>query len=145
MARVFENDKCKIDNMSQIKVLWICNFSNPEIRKKLLLQHRGLDYIVRKLLKLKDLSTTDFGIWNTNGINEIKAHPEISLYVISPHHNLSTNLQKFDMDGIHYYFYREQSYTLKWKILTKIFKKSSSFWFLSNFMLVGKVSFVHIN
>ena len=64
--------------MSQIKVLWICNFSNPEIRKKLLLQHRGLDYIVRKLLKLKDLSTTDFGIWNTNGINEIKAHPEIS-------------------------------------------------------------------
>ena len=137
MARVFENDKCKIDNMSQIKVLWICNFSNPEIRKKLLLQHRGLDYIVRKLLKLKDLSTTDFGIWNTNGINEIKAHPEISLYVISPHHNLSTNLQKFDMDGIHYYFYREQSYTLKWKILTKIFKKSSSF--LSSRNIISKI------
>ena len=123
--------------MSQIKVLWICNFSNPDVRKKLFLRHIGLDNIVRRLLKLKDLSNTDFGIWNTNGINEIKSHPEISLYVISPHHNLSTNLQKFDMDGIHYYFYREQSYTLKWKILTKIFKKSSSF--LSSRNIISKI------
>lgn len=107
-------------------VLWICNFSNPEVRSQLSLNN-GLDFLVRRFLNKKNLSYTDYGIWNTNGINEVKKYKTIELHVISPHANLRTNVQSFVLDGVHYYFYRVNENTLFGKICQKLLRRTPSY------------------
>ena len=60
--------------MDRIKVVWVCSFSNPEIRN-LFPKHKSL---FSKLLK-KQFTETDSAQWNTNGIKEFEK--EIKDYI----------------------------------------------------------------
>ena len=79
---------------SKIKVVWICHFSNPQIRKRLKFKN--------SFIRKKELF--DFAIWNTNGIKEFEKFDDIELHVISPHAYIS-NIQEFNINGIYYYFF----------------------------------------
>jgi glycosyltransferase involved in cell wall biosynthesis len=80
-------------NMSKIKVVWICHFSNEDIRKMLPLTKKGL-------------KVSDFAPWISGLIKEFKTFQEVELHVISPHVGLKVSEYSFTNDGVKYYFYQ---------------------------------------
>ena len=96
----------------KIKVVWVCHLSNEEIRKRL---H------FRKMT-LRKVGMVDFAKWNTNAINEFKKFDDIELHIISPHLNLSSKIQEFTLEGIHYYFFRSEDDNLLFRIKRKLMK-----------------------
>jgi glycosyltransferase involved in cell wall biosynthesis len=76
-----------------LTVVWICHFSNEEVRKRL-------------PLVTKSQKITDFAPWIPNLIQEFKQFKEINLHVIAPHVGLKTLARSFDMDGVHYHFFK---------------------------------------
>ena len=96
----------------KIKVVWICEFSNSIVRSHLSFRNDYLDSFVRKLFHKQSMKNTDYGIWNTNGIEEIKKYSEIELFVVSPHYHIKGNEQRFDQEGIHYLFFNDEKNSL---------------------------------
>lgn len=71
----------------RLKVVWICHFSNSEIRAKL-----GIK---------KDIQET--APWVSSSINLFKNRSDINLYIISPYSGLKKD-KEFVLDGINYKF-----------------------------------------
>lgn len=95
----------------KIKVVWICHLSNEKIRENLHLKSRAN----KNALK-------DFSQWNTNGIDEFKNFDDIELHIISPHMQLSSKLEEFVKDGIHYHFFRSEDDRFLFKLKRKFLK-----------------------
>lgn len=74
---------------NKLKIVWICNFMNQTIQKKL-----GMDG-----------NEKEFGPWITLGIEEVKKRNDIELHVISPCYRILRNC-KFTDKNIKYYFIR---------------------------------------
>lgn len=87
-----------------IKVAWICNVSNPDIRKYLDLR---LPFW-RKLLNYINIGNIDEVIpdnsqWNTNAIVEFSKIKDVDLHVVFVHPNLHRAKQHFEIQGINFY------------------------------------------
>lgn len=95
----------------KIKVVWICHFSNDDVREKL---------SFRSFLSNRDVK--DYAQWNTNAINEFKKFNDIELHVISPHPNLLSELQEFSKDGIYYHFFRSEDDRFFFRLKRKFLK-----------------------
>lgn len=95
----------------KIKVVWVCHVSNAEIRENL---HFS------PLLKNKGIK--DYSQWNTNAINEFKKFNDVELHVISPHIAISSELEEFTMDGIHYHIFKSEDNHLFFKIKRRLLK-----------------------
>lgn len=146
MAGVFENDRCAIimDN-KKIKVVWVCHLMNPEIGKHLpqnLSTGRKIKLAIAKLLlglipkskysltsgitklcdKLSKPVPTEFAIWNTNGINELKNRPEIELHIVAPLYWISRKGLCYEEDGVFYHFFRNQQGSLFFLIWREIYQ-----------------------
>ena len=110
-----------MNNLGIIKVVWLCHFSNEEIRqlypKK---TKRPLYKFVRKILGLEEKTGTasDFAPWITGGIEEIRKHDDIELHIISPQTDLKGWCYEFDSKGVYYHFYNP-NWTLLMMHLTK--------------------------
>jgi glycosyltransferase involved in cell wall biosynthesis len=103
-----------------IKVVWLCNFSNAVIREKLSFSTGFLDFFFRKVTNSNtSIHLSDFGQWITNGIDEIKRYNDVELHVISPHYRLKGKTQEFNIEGVYYHFYSDESYSLRWKIFSR--------------------------
>ena len=89
-----------------MKVLWICHFSNSQVREKLNLSKNIFEVLIRKLLKKTPKQWSDFGAWITNGIAEFEKNKNIELHIISPHYGMSYNTEEFEMNGIYYHFFK---------------------------------------
>ena len=89
-----------------MKVIWICNFSNSQIREKLDLSKNIFEIFIRKLLKIPQKQWNDYGAWITNGIKEFQSCKEVELHVISPHRGISRRLKSFKLKRIKYYFFK---------------------------------------
>lgn len=87
-----------------IKIVWICEFSNKEVREKLHLEKYSLYALIKKLFKKQYL--IDFGVWNTNGIKELEKFNDIELHVISHHFFLGKKVDSFMIRGINYHFFK---------------------------------------
>ena len=112
--------------MEKIKVVWLCHFSNPEIRELYPNKaKRPLYYFIRKLLRMpyKDGGPKDFAPWVTNGINELSKREDVELHVISPQTDLKGRTFEFDLNGVHYYFYNPN-----WTLFLMHVIKSNSLW-----------------
>ncbi len=104
---------------NKIRVVWICEFSNPQIRQHLKFKKDYLDLLIRRFLHRQSMVNTDYGVWNTNGIEEIKNYEDIDLYVISPHYHIGESVQSFEDEGVHYFFYGDEKNSLSFQIINK--------------------------
>lgn len=89
----------------KIKVVWITQFSNTEVRSNLNFRMFDLFSWVRYFGKGAKYS--DFAKWITNGIKEFEKVPEIELHVVSHHMGLSST-NEFVMNGIYYHFFKTE-------------------------------------
>jgi len=110
----------------KIKVVWLCHFSNEEIRqlypKK---TKRPLYRFIRKLLGLpeKNEGGSDFAPWITGGIEEIRQHDEMELHIISPQTDLKGRRYEFENKGVYYHFYNPN-----WTLLMMHLVKNLNVW-----------------
>ena len=96
--------------MAKIKVVWVCTFSNSEVRAHLKREVSPAIRLKRRLFHEPPIhidSQGDYALWNTRGIDEFKNFKEIELHVIAAASHLASSSQEFVSDGIHYYFYRD--------------------------------------
>ena len=107
--------------MDKLRVVWICNFSNTEIRSRLSFKRSWFDTMLRKFAgSSQSIENSDYGVWITNGINEMKSFNEIELHVITPHYGIVGRTQEFEIDGIHYHVYPDESYQTLWKVKSRV-------------------------
>lgn len=110
MARIFKNDKCLVKGImvDKLKVVWVCHFSNKEIRSHL----RFCKFYYLKVLSyLSHKSITrlnDFALWNTNAIKEFEKFQDIDLTVVFPFAGIKGEKQVFDINGVRYIAFRSE-------------------------------------
>jgi glycosyltransferase involved in cell wall biosynthesis len=110
----------------QIKVVWICAFSNPKVREHFTTK---INPILRFILKKKGHpvnTSVDYGIWNSNAIKEFEKIKDIDLHIISPIRYLSKKEVRFDINGIHYYFFRDENSNLISQLYYQLVTKNKS-------------------
>lgn len=106
----------------KIKVVWICHFSNSEIREHLHFTSHYLLNHLRKFLGRPQPGNSDFAIWVTNGLREINKYDDIELHVILPYRGLKPHRQVFIIQQVHYYCYRPENDFLLPFVKDKIFR-----------------------
>lgn len=93
-----------------MKIAWLCSFSNVQVREHL---DMGIPKILLWMYKVarghEPFTTSDFGVWNTNAIKEFEKCEEVELHVISPCSFLRKRMQEFELNRIHYHFFRDES------------------------------------
>lgn len=107
----------------KIRVVWICHFSNKDIRNNVqLVKYYGVN-IIRKLFGSPLAGVVDYAVWNTNAVKEIVRYDDLDISIIMPYYGLSGKLQQFELEGIHYYCYRSQDDHILPFVKSKILKK----------------------
>ena len=107
-------------NGEKLKVAWVCQFSNPEIRANLTYSKNIIDMVLRKVMH-KPRRLDDYGQWITNAINEFKSIDDIEVHVISLHSHINKKVIDFQKDGIFYHFFKsEDDPTAVGKFINKI-------------------------
>lgn len=111
--------------MNKIKVVWICSFSNPEIRAKMPSRKGFLKKLLFKFVPKG--SGGDSAQWNTNGIKEFeKLTDQVDLHVICPSRSIEKCFYEFDLRGIHYHFFKEENTGLLRRFYRYLFTRYSS-------------------
>lgn len=93
----------------QVKVVWICAFSNPQVRKH---YSTNVNPLLKYILEKKGHPIdhgVDYGIWNSNAIKEFEKIKDIDLHIISPIRYLAKKEARFEINGIQYYFFRDEN------------------------------------
>ncbi len=116
----------------RIKVVWICHLSNSEVRNYLPVKVPFLERMVRKLFHDPSAENTDFAVWNTNGIREFEQFTdEVELHVVAPCHYLIPENVRFELRGIHYFFFKDHPQYLYLEIRKRLFGKYP-YWYKRN-------------
>lgn len=112
-----------MEQVKPIKVVWLCHFSNSNVRSKLQLSNLRIENIIRQLLgKKKKSINSDFAPWVTNLINEFERFNDVELHIIAPHKGLKRFTQEFSHKGISYHFYKPELPFMLSKVGDKIIK-----------------------
>jgi glycosyltransferase involved in cell wall biosynthesis len=106
--------------MDKIKVVWICHFSNEQIRERLNFDRISPFALYRRFRGQYVFS--DYAIWNTNAIKEFEKFDDIELHIVAPHYSIS-GIQEFDINGIQYHFFEREDDGLLSLLMNKIRKK----------------------
>lgn len=109
-----------------MKVLWICKFSNPQVRERLGLSVSLFEVVVRKLLRQRQKQWDDYGAWITNGLVEFEKFTDIELHVVSPHYGMVKKNVSFQLNGINYHFFKPDNDTMLKRLRGLLFKKIAS-------------------
>lgn len=112
--------------MKQMKIVWICGFSNKEIRDRLKIKINPLEPIFSRIVHYISSPASDTGVWITNGINEMKTQGCVELHIITPVRNLKGNRQEFEIEGVQYHFIRDENSSLMKKAIRYLFTRNSS-------------------
>lgn len=92
---------------NSLKVVWICHFSNAEIRRRLpLSEMKSKNWIKHLLGKKINHGYPDFAPWVTNLIEEFEKFEDIELHVFAPHAGLLHLTSEFEMKGVFYHFFK---------------------------------------
>lgn len=112
--------------MEKLKVVWLCHFSNKEVRQLYPRKtKRPLYRFARKLLGLheKEGGGSDFAPWITAGIEEVRKHDDMELHVISPQTDMKGLSCEFESHGVYYHFYNPN-----WTLLMMNLVKNLNLW-----------------
>jgi len=107
--------------ISKIKVVWLCHFSNKQTRERLPLSKNRYFYkFIKKITRreARNIGYRDFAPWVINLINEFEKLDGIELHIISPQTGLRAITSEFEINGVFYHFYNPD-FTL---FLSGIFK-----------------------
>ena len=88
------------------KIVFLCHFSNPLVRKNLELKNFNFRNCIAKILHRKPYNYDDFAIWVSDYIKEFEKHNDFEFWVVAPHRGMKVEKQTFDVNGIHYFFYK---------------------------------------
>ena len=102
-----------MEQITRIKVVMICHFTNSWLRANIGLQDERVNY-------------ADFGLWNLNIINAFKDREDIELHVILPHKEMRQSSQEFESNGVHYYVFRSEL-PYPWRFIDWHFQSIFSF------------------
>lgn len=91
----------------KLKVAWVCQVSNPEIRENLTYSRNIIDMVLRKLMH-KPRRFDDYSQWVTNAIDEFKNFDDIEVHVISLHTHINKKVIDFHKDGVFYHFFKSE-------------------------------------
>lgn len=110
----------KYSEKNKLKVVWITGFSNEKVRSKLSLVKNPLIEKIRKWFgKRPRQFYQDFASWIPTLIDEFKAFPHVELHVISAHKGMTHPWQFFQIDGVHYHFFKKDIPILQYEIQNK--------------------------
>lgn len=111
--------------MSKLRIVWICHFSNEAVRRQLPLAQRGT-------------RVDDFAPWISNLIAEFKCFEDVELHVIAPHAGLKAVTHSFELDSVHYHFFKADLPIIH-RHLGHLFGLESVTGFLRNRLLVRRL------
>lgn len=106
-----------------MKVLWICRFTNARVREKLDLSPRFWETVLRSLFNKPLPERDDYGAWITNAIEEFEKFEGLELHLVVPHTGMAKRMAYFQMEGIHYHFFKPDDDAL-WRRVRKLFTSS---------------------
>lgn len=92
----------------KIKVVWICHFSNKDVRAKIKTSYGKFELFVRKLFGKNNESfkNNDFAPWVNNLIHEFEQFENVELHIIAPVSDLIVRLSEFEIRDVKYHFFR---------------------------------------
>lgn len=111
--------------MDKIKVVWICHFSNQQIRAKIPLSKRYFANFLRRLLSKRSANYFDFAPWVTNLIREFEKLGNVELHIIAPHDGLTRLTYEFEMNGISYHVFKPSGKSILSRFSKKILKENN--------------------
>ena len=109
-----------------MKILWICHFSNAQIREKLNFSDSTIESFCRNLFRKPKMENMDYAIWISNGITQFEKNKDIELHIISPHYKMKHEIDEFELKGVHYHFFKPDDDNLLKKVLKYFFNKSDT-------------------
>jgi glycosyltransferase involved in cell wall biosynthesis len=136
--------------MDKIKIVWICHFSNSEVRKRLPLSTFWfINFLKRITGKGARFTHKDFAPWITQLLSEFEKTNEVELHIISPHRGLNRFMYSFNLNDIHYHFFKPELPLHFDRIAQKIFnRKNTTFrlnrYFVKNFIKKIKPDVVNL-
>lgn len=114
--------------MDKIKVVWVCSFSNPLVRSHYETRAPFLIRLIYKYVKNISLDARDSAVWNTNALTEFENYDDVDLHVICPVRFLTRKQVRCVINGIHYYFFREENSSfIRWIVFQMINQYKSKF------------------
>ena len=123
----------------KLKVAWVCQVSNPEIRANLTYSKNIIDLMLRKIMH-KPRRLDDYGVWITNAIEEFKHFDDIEVHVISLHSHINKKVIDFQKDGVYYHFFKsEDDVTALGKFFNKITGKFVSSDYDKNRLIINEI------
>jgi glycosyltransferase involved in cell wall biosynthesis len=91
-----------------MKIVWVCHFSNKEVREFLPVYKNRLLYRLIKWIQskpAKNVKSNDFAPWITTWIREFEKFEDIELHIVSPQTGLKGGMKCFKIKNINYCFY----------------------------------------
>lgn len=110
----------------QIRVAWICSFSNARMRARLPIRTSLGFRLISRLSGSPISQGTDMAIWNSNAIDEFETIENVDLHIICPVRGLVRSEVRYTENGIHYYFFREQNSNVFRFVIHHLFSKYTS-------------------
>lgn len=92
--------------MKKIKIAYICWVTNPMVRSHLDLRNYRYRNVILKLFRKPQGSYIDYGIWNSDFIEEFEKMEDYEFHIISPHNGMLKNRVEFVEKGITYHIYK---------------------------------------
>lgn len=92
--------------MLKPKIVFLCHFSSNEIRMHLRLKSYSFRKKLFELRGYKMKSYIDFAIWVSDYIKEFEKYSMFEFYIVAPHIGMKETYQRFDLNKIHYIFFK---------------------------------------
>lgn len=115
----------------KIKVVWLCHFSNQEVRDLLPLSRLCFLNLIKKILGKRKTSYLDFAPWINLLIEEFEKIDDVELHIIAPHKGMTKSKIEFELRRVHYHFFKAEL-LFPWNKLENILNKRQQVGFYRN-------------
>lgn len=88
------------------KIVFLCHFSNPDIRERLALKNYRFVNKVLQSLHVQCYNLGDFAVWVSDYIEQFRKYRQYEFHIVAPHIGMKKRREDFQIDGIHYHFYK---------------------------------------
>ncbi len=100
--------------MSKIRIAYICWLSNTLVRNHLLLRDYTYRNMILRFFHKPTYSYSDYGIWNSDFVDEFKNMTDYEFHIISPHNGMiKDKIVTFQEEGVYYHIFKCDSNLLK--------------------------------